>query len=517
MSNDGAFSGLPIPNNSYTGNPPIVPNDTVVATAQWAQPQLQGQNIAPPAINAFNAVADEYRPPGMPVQTWNVNFHAQAPPLDIPQLWAAYGQHLPAPNYYGGYPGPQTYGPPHYGQMHAPAAPQMHPTGAPQLHVDAAPQAYAPAMHNQEVPQAPPHTFLLCLLLGHNITSNSPAEGSFTRSLKRKAVGDAETPQQKQKRHRPQGDPDFELVQPGADGKPRWKCLKLACAHVNPMLEVSIHKHVTATRSHQQGSAVPQADFKRKDALDRHRPSGQCVKNRQKLHLEGTQANVQVAGTSTIAAVPSFSGSAASSETQQLSLLPVATPTDVHAAGSSTSQAAAPVAMHQQHQFTFRVHGPEPSSVIQHSGVQATQTGGTWMIPRTSYAQQEVLSFPVQPNVQNAETSIQQPAAARPSSATEADFSTTDQTSAPFPSATPYSSNGLPFVAGDFSLSIFERAAKSLTPSPSEDVEDSSGDLFSAPASPVRHLLAIPRLLQTFYLQRLTRPLRDRLPPSLRM
>lgn len=107
------------------------------------------------------------------------------------------------------------------------------------------------------------------------------------------------------------------------------------------------------------------------------------------------------------------------------------------------------------------------------------------MIPGTSYAPQEVLSFPMQPNVQNEETSIQQqPAATPPLFATEADFSTTDQTYAPLPSPLPSSSNALPFVAGDFSSSIFQRAARSLTPSPSEDIDDLFGDLFSAPASP---------------------------------
>ncbi|KAG2065415.1 hypothetical protein BDR04DRAFT_167237 [Suillus decipiens] len=462
MSNNGNSSGLPTPNT------------------QWAQPQLQGTGGQPP----FSSQQGLYYQPPQPqaqAHTQLPDFYAQPPPPHIPQLWPAYGQQSPAPNYYGGYPGPQGYGAPHYSQMNAPpAAPQAY---APPVQVPPPSVPFAgPQYHQQQYEQAVPM-----------VPSAGPAEGSFTRGSKRKAVGDAETPQQKRKRHRPQGDPDFELVQPGPDGKQRWKCLKLACAHVNPMLEVSIHKHVTATRSHQQDSAVPQAEyvcpacthpFKRKDALSRHKSTGQCIKNREKLRLEGTQANVQVAGTSTIAAVPSFSGSAASSETQQCQLLPVATPGIVQAAGSSTFNAAAPVAMHHQQQFTFSAQ-PGPSSAIQHSGVQATQTGGTWMIPGTSYAPQEVLSFPMQPNVQNEETSIQQqPAATPPLFATEADFSTTDQTYAPLPSPLPSSSNALPFVAGDFSSSIFQRAARSLTPSPSEDIDDLFGDLFSAPASP---------------------------------
>ncbi|KAG2364527.1 hypothetical protein BDR07DRAFT_790886 [Suillus spraguei] len=355
----------PTPNNSHTGNIPIVPNITLVATNQREQPQLQGtgdqpplpvqqgpqpvfnlinnqppqpqvqaqaqpqaqdypqaqplnvampdENVAGPSLVAFNGIAKEvvgfgngYRPPGMPPQAWNVGFHGHP---HIPQLWPAYGQHLPAPNYYGGYPIPQA-GAPYHGQMHAPAAPQMYHTGAPQLHVNVAPQVYAPAVQvphlpqqalqnaappppapghvpqipqavnprvlslNQEVPQAPPAYLPPPVPFAgpqyHQqqyqqavpmVPSAGPAEGSSTRSSKRKAVDDADMPQQKQKRHRPQGDANFELVQPGADGKSRWKCLKLACAHVNPMLEVSVHKHVTATKSHQQDSAVPQAEY----------------------------------------------------------------------------------------------------------------------------------------------------------------------------------------------------------------------------------------------------------------
>ncbi|KAG2362477.1 hypothetical protein BDR07DRAFT_1023087 [Suillus spraguei] len=318
MSNNG----LPTPNNSHTGNTPIVPNITLVATNQRAQPQLQGTGGQPPLPMqqgpqpVFNLINNQplqpqvqahfgngYRPPGMPPQAWNVGFHGH------PHIPPAYGQHLPAPNYYGGYPIPQA-GAPYHGQMHAPAAPQMYPTGAPQLHVNVAPQVYAPAVQvphlpqqalqnaappppapghvpqipqavnprvlslNQEVPQAPPAYLPPPVPFAgpqyHQqqyqqavpmVPSAGPAEGSSTRSSKRKAVDDVDMPQQKQKRHRPQGDANFELVQPGADGKSRWKCLKLACAHVNPMLEVSVHKHVTATKSHQQDSAVPQASI----------------------------------------------------------------------------------------------------------------------------------------------------------------------------------------------------------------------------------------------------------------
>lgn len=75
--------------------------------------------------------------------------------------------------------------------------------------------------------------------------------GGSTRSSKREAVDDADdTTRQKQKRHRPQDDPDFAPTQPGPDGKAKWKCLKKACAKVKPMLENSIHKHVTQAISH---------------------------------------------------------------------------------------------------------------------------------------------------------------------------------------------------------------------------------------------------------------------------
>ncbi|KAG2347062.1 hypothetical protein BDR05DRAFT_710090 [Suillus weaverae] len=85
------------------------------------------------------------------------------------------------------------------------------------------------------------------------IPSVGSVEGGSTRSSKREAVNDDSdaTKQPRQRCCRVQSNPDLEPVQPGPDGKLRWKCLKEACAHINPMLEISIHKHVTRTLSHQ--------------------------------------------------------------------------------------------------------------------------------------------------------------------------------------------------------------------------------------------------------------------------
>lgn len=295
--------------------------------------------------------------------------------------------------------------------------------------------------------------------------------GGSTRSSKRKAVDDADdTTRQKQKRHRPQDDPDFEPAQPGPDGKARWKCLKQACVKVKPMLEYSVHKHVTQTNSHQADSPESLSEhmcpacgvsFKRPDAMTRHIPTDQYVKNESK----SPQASSSVLGNSALTAGPSSSGSV----TQQSLPLPAATPDIVQVAGNSTSVAAAPVEMPQR-QFTFQARGPAPSSAEVQSDIQAS----------------------LEP------TSVQrQPAVALPSQAIQGDVSTPDNTSIPLPSTPKPRSVQLPpnipapIFAGDLSFLIFKQAAPCLSPllppsshSPSEEVvDDSSADLFSAPPS----------------------------------
>ncbi|KAG2752665.1 hypothetical protein P692DRAFT_201895317 [Suillus brevipes Sb2] len=329
--------------------------------------------------------------------------------------------------------------------------------------------------------------------------------GGSTRSSKRKAVDDADdTTRQKQKRHRPQDDPDFEPAQPGPDGKARWKCLKQACVKVKPMLEYSVHKHVTQTNSHQADSPESLsehmcpacgASFKRPDAMTRHIPSDQYVKNES----ESLQASSSVLGNSALTAGPSSSGSV----TQQSLPLPAATPDIVQVAGNSTSVAAAPMVMPQR-QFTFQAQGPAPSSAAQQSSVQAMRTEPRSVNqpgPSLPVFPQEVLSLPeVQSDLRDSlePTSVQrQPAVALPSQAIQGDFSTPDNTSIPLPSTPEPRSAQLPpnipapIFAGDLSFLIFKQAAPYLPPllppsshSPSEEVvDDSSADLFSAPPS----------------------------------
>lgn len=305
------------------------------------------------------------------------------------------------------------------------------------------------------------------------------------RSLKRKVVDGDHKTQTKAKRHRPQGDPDFGPAQLGPDGKLRWKCLKPACANVNPMLENSVHKHVTQTNSHQTNSPESLTEhicpacgttFKRLDALKRHEPSGQCAKNKAKS-LESAQASSQGPVNSTFAAGPSSAGPAPSLVTRQPLLPPVATPHIVQAVGNSTFGAAAPAAMPRR-QFTFKIQGPAPSSVARQSGVPATRTE-----PRST--SQRGTSLPMLPHEAPSLPEVQvqqQPAVVLPLQAIQ---STPDQTSTPLPSAPE------PVTAGDFSLLIFRQTSASLPPSLpssslslSEDVNDSSTELFSAPSSP---------------------------------
>ncbi|KAG2752661.1 hypothetical protein P692DRAFT_20798874 [Suillus brevipes Sb2] len=369
---------------------------------------------AGPPPNALNGIANENAgfgvrngPQGMPAPMWNAGVPPPIP--NVPQgpmyPWAMYG--YPAPQHHTGNPGPHAHGVAPF------AAPYHgHPANVPH------PPVHWPRAAPYH-PQPPP--------LG-------PVEGGSTRGSKRKAVDADDVTGRGQKRHRPQDDPNFEPAQPGPDGKARWKCLKQACVKVKPMLEYSVHKHVTQTNSHQADSSesLPEylcsgcgETFKRPDALKRHKNSGsKCVRNRLQ-----SQASSSVLGNSALTAGPSSSGSV----TQQSMPLPAATPDIVQAVGSSTSVAAAPVVMPQR-QFTFQARGPAPSSAE------------------------------VQPDIQ----------ASKPQS------------------VQPPSGDSAPIIAGDFSFSIFRQAAPSRPPllppsshSPSEEVgDDSSADLFSAPPSP---------------------------------
>ncbi|KAG2041916.1 hypothetical protein BDR03DRAFT_945952 [Suillus americanus] len=325
------------------------------------------------------------------------------------------------------------------------------------------------------------------------VPSVGPVEGSSTRGSKRKAVDNDNTTQSRQKRHRPQDDPDFELAPLGEDGKPRWKCLKNACAHVRPMLENSVHKHVTATVSHQKDSeqSLPVnvcsgcgVSFKRPDALKRHGPTDQCTRNKAKA-LHGAQASSQALGNSTFAVGPSSSGSASSSVTEKSLFLPVATPGVVQTAGNSTLGAAAPVAMPQR-QFSFEA--PVPSTMTWRFGVQATRTKPVSTIQHAPSLPVLPQIIPSLPQVQAPVTMTsvqQQPAVTLPLQAVQGHSSTSDQTSTPLPSTSMQSTrNALPIMAGDFTLSIFKKTAAPSSSSPPEDVNDSSDGLFSSPSSP---------------------------------
>ncbi|KAG1891452.1 hypothetical protein F4604DRAFT_1673301 [Suillus subluteus] len=463
---------------------------------------------------------------------------------------------LPPPatqNYYGGYHGAQAQGAAPYqgAQMRAPAAravqvphlqqQQVLPNAVPpppatQEHAPRIPGYVNPRVPSlgQGVQQAPPVQwpppapfagppvqFQPPEQVMPQVPSAGPVEGSSTRGSKRKAVDNDNTTQSKQKRHRPQDDPDFELAPPSEDGKLRWKCLKQACAHVKPMLENSVHKHVTATVSHQKDSeqSLPVNvcpgcgfSFKRPDALKRHGPTDQCTRNKAKA-LQNAQAGSQALGNSTSAAGPSSGGSASSTVIQNPLLLPVATPSVVQTTGNSTFGAAAPVVMPQQ-QFTFEARPPglvtwqfgaqaprtEPRSMGHHvpslpvlpqtipslPKTQATRTESKSMmhhVPSLAVLPQTIPSLPLT-QAPIIPTSVQQqPAVTRPLQAIQGHSSSSNQISTPLPS-TSVQPSSLPVIAGDFTLSIFKKAAAPSSPSPPEDVNDSSEGLFSAPASP---------------------------------
>ncbi|KIK42582.1 hypothetical protein CY34DRAFT_757493 [Suillus luteus UH-Slu-Lm8-n1] len=448
-------------------------------------PALPNPNLPGLPPNALDGIADEnagfgarYGPHGMPAPMRN----AGGPP-PIPQgppyQWPVYGH--PAPQYQAGYPGAHAHGvapfaAPHHGHpMHVPPPPAHWPPAA----LFAGPPYPPPQFQQVQFPQVPP--------LG-------PVEGDSTRSSKRKAVDVDDAIQPKPKRHRPQGDPNFAPAPPDPDGKARWKCLKMACARVKPMLEYSVHKHVTQTKSHQAGSSESRSDnvcpecgtsFLRPDSLRRHRFTDKCDRNKSKT----PQASFAVLGNGPFAAGPSSSGSVAQSIP-----LPMATPNIVQATGNSTSVPAAPVVMPQR-QFSFQARVPAPSSVAPQSGAQAMSQP----VPSLYELLQQV-SSEVQSDTQASReaTSVQrQPAVALSSHDIQGDFSTPDNISIPLPSTQerrsvqPPSGNSAPIIAGDFSFTIFGQAAAStpiLPPSshsPSEEVvDDSSADLFSSPPSP---------------------------------
>ncbi|KIK35169.1 hypothetical protein CY34DRAFT_17192 [Suillus luteus UH-Slu-Lm8-n1] len=241
-------------------------------------PALPNPNLPGLPPNALNGIANEnagfgarYGPQGMPAPMWN----AGAPPpipQGAPYPWPVYGH--PAPQYHAGYPGAHAHGvaPYHGHPTHVPFHPAHWLSPGP----FAGPPYPPPQFQQAQLPQVPP--------LG-------PVEGGSTRSSKRKAVDGNDAIQPKQKRHRLQDDPDFELAPPDSDGKVRWKCLKTACAKVKPMLEYSVHRHVTQTNSHQADSSESRSDnvcpecgtsFKRPDALRRHKLSDQCDRNKSK-------------------------------------------------------------------------------------------------------------------------------------------------------------------------------------------------------------------------------------------
>ncbi|KAG1877667.1 hypothetical protein DFJ58DRAFT_2468 [Suillus subalutaceus] len=249
--------------------------------------------------------------------------------------------------------------------------------------------------------------------------------------------------------------------------------------------------------------------FKRPDALKRHGPTDQCTRNKAKA-LQNAQAGSQALGNSTSAAGPSSVGSASSTVPQNSLLLPVATPDVVQTTGNSTFGAAAPVAMPQQ-QFTFEARPPglvtwqfgaqaprtEPRSMSYHvpslpvlpqtipslPKTQALRTEPRSMtphVPSLPVLPQTIPSLPTQAPI--IPTSVQQqPVVTRPLQAIQG--SSSNQIPTPLPS-TSVQSSSLPVIAGDFTLSIFKKAAAPSSPSPPDDVNDSSEGLFSAPASP---------------------------------
>ncbi|KAG2116547.1 uncharacterized protein F5147DRAFT_833733 [Suillus discolor] len=513
--------------NPHQPQPQPQPQPSHPPTYPSNAPALQNQNVPGPSLYALNEIAKETAglagkgPPGLPPM-WNAGY---APPPPIPYnpqgpmyQWPGYGYHAPAPNYYGGYPGPQAHGaapaaaPYHGAPMQAPPAPaaQVPPHQQVKVMSDAAP-----------MPQVP---------------SVGPVGGSST-GLKRKAVDEDDmTEGTREKRQRPQGNPDFELVPPGTDGKERWKCLKNACRSCRPMLEASVHKHVTETVSHTGSNFKYVCEacgtgFNRQDALKRHQRSQQCTRNREKTLA---QANSQALGNNTFA---SSSGPASSSATQQSLPPSVAPPHVIQAVGNSISRAASSVAMSQQ-QFAIKVQGPASGSANQQSlpshvapphAIQAAANStfgatapfamshqqftlkargpaSSSHVPTWPAFSQGVPSLPkMQSNIPKPSfkpTTVQQPAVAPPLQAFQG---TPNQTSTPLPSAPkpqpaqPSSGHAIPIVASDFSLSIFKQTAAPpqppLPPSslpPSEDVNDDDDDdddddssgLFSEPSSP---------------------------------
>ncbi|KAG1778496.1 hypothetical protein EV702DRAFT_156205 [Suillus placidus] len=308
-----------------------------------AYPAGPNPNVPGPSRNALNGTANEnagfgvgHRPLGLHAQTRNAGFPPPPPIPDVSQ-GPMYGQQLPAPHHYGGHPGPHGHGvasnvapfggPYRSLPMRTPPAPAVQPALLQQGQVvpNAAPPPSARQEHMPQLPegmnplhqgvrQAPPAHWPPPAPFGQPyhpqqfqqapmlpVPSVGPVEGGSMRGLKRKAVDDHHKTQTKAKRHRPQGDPNFEPAQSGPDGKLRWKCLKAACANVNPMLEDSVHKHVTQTNSHQTNSPESLtehicpacgATFKRLDALKRHEPSGLvCQKQEVSGKCSGTPSS----------------------------------------------------------------------------------------------------------------------------------------------------------------------------------------------------------------------------------
>lgn len=159
-------------------------------------PAVPNPNVPGPFRNAQNGIANENAgfgvgngPPGMPAPMWNADIppppHIPHPPQDPMYPWPAYGHNIPPPHYYPGYPGPYAPG----------VAPFAAPHQVPPKHAPPPPALFAgPPYHQLQFQQA----------------QIGPVEGSSTGS-KRKAVDANDTTRQKQrqKRHRPQDDPDF--------------------------------------------------------------------------------------------------------------------------------------------------------------------------------------------------------------------------------------------------------------------------------------------------------------------
>ncbi|KAG2146875.1 uncharacterized protein EDB93DRAFT_453838 [Suillus bovinus] len=304
-------------------------------------------------------------------------------------------------------------------------------TQAPLMQAPPAPAVQVPLQQEEQVlPNAAPIP---------QVPSVATVEGGSTRRSKRKAVDDGNTTAPK--RFRPQDDPDFAPAQPDDKGNAKWKCLKEACASAPTMLEVSVHQHVKYAKTHRKdserlesGCPCPTCGFvlSRPDALKRHQGSTKCIKNQAKT------------------------------------------------VGGSTFGATASVAMPQQ-QFDFGVQVPAWSSVTQKSSVRATRT-------EPSSTEAPALPAPFKP------TSVQQqPAVAPP---VQAFRGTMEQICSPIPASAPkaqpmqpLSGHTIPVIAGDLSLSMFNKTAAPALPSPlslSEDAkdDDSLSGLFSEPSSP---------------------------------